>query len=40
VDTVQLLVSALEKRAAEKDDQNQFIFDMAEDLIQRAIEHF
>lgn len=39
-DTLQLLVSALEKRAAEKDDQNKFIFDMAEDLIQRATEHF
>ncbi len=40
VDTVNLLESALEKRAAEKDDQNRFIFDMADDLIQRATEHF
>jgi hypothetical protein len=40
IDTVNLLVRALEKRAAEKDDQNKFIFDMAEDLIQRATEHF
>jgi hypothetical protein len=39
-DTVNLLVKAREKRAAEKNSDNEFVFTMLDDLIDRALEHF
>jgi hypothetical protein len=39
-DTLGLLVKAREKRAAEKNSSNDFVFSMLDDLIDRALEHF
>ncbi len=39
-DTTSLIASAREKRANEEDSSNKFVFTMADDLIQRALEHF
>jgi hypothetical protein len=39
-DTVSLLATAVERRASVKDSSNKFVFDMADDLIERALEHF
>src|SRR5262249_38655825 len=38
-DTLNLLATALEKRANEQNQDNKFMFDMANDLIERALEN-
>ena len=38
--TASLLATAREKRAPEQDANNKIIFDLIDDLIQRALEHF
>lgn len=39
-ETISLLANARDKRAAEQDSSNKFIFDLLDDLIERALEHF
>jgi hypothetical protein len=39
-DSINLVATAREKRADEMNDDNKFIFEMADDLIDRALEHF
>ncbi len=39
-ETISLIASAREKRANEEDSSNRFVFEFADDLIQRALEHF
>ncbi len=39
-DTLGLIESAREKRTSQQDSDNQFVFAMLDDLIQRALEHF
>jgi hypothetical protein len=39
-ETTSLIASAREKRASEEDTSNKFVFTIADDLIQRALEHF
>ncbi len=39
-ETISLLADAREKRAGELDSSNKFVFDLADDLIERALEHF
>ncbi len=39
-ETASLIASAREKRKGEEDSGNRFVFDMADDLIQRSLEHF
>jgi hypothetical protein len=39
-ETASMIAYALEKRAAERDDENAFVFDLANDLVSKALEHF
>jgi hypothetical protein len=39
-ETTSLIASAREKRTREEDNSNKFVFKMADDLIQRSLEHF
>src|SRR5581483_7918360 len=39
-ETVSLLANARDKRAAQQNGDNKFVFDLLDDLIERALEHF